>query len=477
MMITSISWNNVWRSKTRSFVIIIAITLGTVAGVFVAGLMNGWVAQRIDSAIYTESGHLKIQNPDFLINEEAQYSITDYDKVISYLDNNDAIKAYSMRSKIMAMATTARGTAGIMLKGIDIEKDKQVSDVYTKLLPNSGTFFESNSKLPQVYISNKTAELLRIKNFRITEKTIDSLQTLTVPMNVIEKLAPIVKKRFITKKKFETAVKDLLSEKEIKKYASALSTTAAYFQPRARITFSFTKATGEIGYQTYQVCGVFKTSNTMYDQMSAFVKHSDLYPVVELAENQFHEISVITNGDLDQIEGYKKKLNHNFPEQNIMSWKELSPDAGMMADFMQIFYYIVMGIIFFALAFGIINTMLMAILERTKELGMLMAIGMKKRQVFSMVMLETVFLTLTGSVLGMLIGGALIKITSNTGLNFSSVAEGFEAIGFAAKVYPNIELSFFFGVTIMVVFIAVLSSIIPARKALSLKPIEALRTE
>ena len=160
-----------------------------------------------------------------------------------------------------------------------------------------------------------------------------------------------------------------------------------------------------------------------------------------------------------------------------MTWKELAPDAGMMADIMQFYYYMIMGIIFFALAFGIINTMLMAILERVKELGMLMAIGMKKLQVFTMIMLETIFLTLTGSVVGMALGGLIINITGKTGLNFSSVEEGFEAMGWSAIVYPDIEISFFFGVTLMVIIVAILSSIIPARKALKFKPIEALRTE
>jgi ABC-type antimicrobial peptide transport system permease subunit len=136
-----------------------------------------------------------------------------------------------------------------------------------------------------------------------------------------------------------------------------------------------------------------------------------------------------------------------------------------------------MGIIFFALAFGIINTMMMAIMERIKELGMLMAIGMSKRKLFRMIMLETVFLTLVGSVSGMFLGAALIGVTGHTGLNFASIAEGFEAIGYSAVVYPSISGSFFFGVTVMVVVIGILSSVIPARKALKQNPVESLRIE
>lgn len=477
-MIASIAWKNVWRNKTRSAVVLIAVTLGTIAGVFVAGLMNGWVAQRINAAIFTEMGHLKIQNPDFLVNEETQFSIKNFENLTHFLDSSVYVSKYSMRSKVIAMATTARGNTGIILKGIDIEKDKQVSDIYKMILPNTGSFFESGSRLPQVLISNKTAEMLKIKNFRITDQVIDSLTVLKIPVNVLSKLKTLKGKRFYTKKSFESSIKIVWNKSEIKNYAPELINTSAYFQPKAKINFSFSKTNGQIGYQSFQVCGIYKTANTMFDQMSAFVKHDDLYKVAGLDSNAFHEISIITaSNDFNDIKNFQTKFGETFPDQNLMTWKELAPDAGMLSDFMQIYYYMIMGIIFLALAFGIINTMLMAILERIKELGMLMAIGMKKVQVFNMIMLETIFLTLTGSFLGMLIGGLLIKITGQTGLNFSSVAEGFEAVGWAAIVYPSIEISFFFGVTVLVIIVAILSSIIPARKALKLKPIEALRIE
>jgi ABC-type lipoprotein release transport system permease subunit len=476
-MIISIAWKNVWRNKARSMVVIVSVTLGTIAGVFVAGLMNGWLNQRINSAIYTENGHLKIQNPNFLINEESQFSIQNFDKIIQYLDNSTEVKAYAKRSKIMALATTARGSSGIMLKGIDPEKEKLVSDVFEYLEPDGGNYFDTDTKLPSVVIGSKTAEALRIKNFLVSQQTLDSLQSLEIPIASINKLEAIKEQRFITKKKFETAIKEVWTEKELRKYSPTLIKVSSYFQPRAKINFTFTKTNGEIGYQTYQVCGIFKTSNTVFDQMSAFVNHSHLAEVAGLDSNQFHEISIILNEEQTNLKTFTTKLSSAFNEQSVMTWKVLAPDAGMMADFMTIYYYIIMGIIFFALAFGIINTMLMAILERIKELGMLMAIGMNKVKVFSMIMFETVFLTLTGSVLGMVIGAILIAITGHTGLNFSSVEEGFEAMGWSAKVYPAIDTAFFMGVTIMVIAIAMLASIVPARKALKLKPVDALRSE
>ncbi|TAL73610.1 MAG: FtsX-like permease family protein, partial [Bacteroidetes bacterium] len=108
---------------------------------------------------------------------------------------------------------------------------------------------------------------------------------------------------------------------------------------------------------------------------------------------------------------------------------------------------------------------------------MLMAIGMNRRRVFSMIMLETIFLTLVGAVAGMVAGWLIVEALGKSGIHFSSWGEGFEAIGFAAKVYPVITPSFFIIITIMVIFTAIISSIWPARKALKLIPVEALRTE
>lgn len=119
----------------------------------------------------------------------------------------------------------------------------------------------------------------------------------------------------------------------------------------------------------------------------------------------------------------------------------------------------------------------MAVLERIKELGMLMAIGMNKIRVFGMIMLETVYLTLTGAVVGMLIGQGLIKFFGERGIDLAMYAEGFEAIGYGAVIYPEITLRFYFGVTMLVVATGILSSVYPAIKALRLNPVEATRIE
>ncbi len=475
-MIWTISWKNVWRNKSRSLIVICAVTLGTISGVFVAGLMNGWVDQRVHAAIYTEVSHIKMQNPKYLNNEELKYTVPNYTEIASFLNQSKEVKAWTEHTKIVAMASTSRGNTALTLKGIDPEEEVKISDLYTYIVENGGNYFASDFKNP-IVISEKTADQLRLINYVISQELLDSISLLGANSELIGRLSEIKDERYITEKKFKAKLESILKQKDIKEYGANIMKLAKNYKIRSKIVFTFSGMNGEMSYQSFRVCGIYKTNNTMFDQMNAFVKEESIASVAGFKPNDYHEVNVLLHDDNDGLKDFQTKLSSAFPEASVMTWKELAPDAGMMAEFMTIYYYIIMGVIFFALAFGIINTMLMAVLERIKELGMLMAVGMNKKRVFSMIMLETIFLTIVGSAAGMILGGALIAIFGQTGLNFASVEEGFEAFGWSAMVYPNIEMGFFFGVTVMVIVIAILSSIIPARKALKLNPVEAIRTE
>ena len=474
-MIWSISWKNVWRNKKRSLIVICAVLLGTVAGVFTSGIMKGWVHQRINTVVYTEVSHIKIHNPDYLLNEEIKYTIPQINKVENYLSSNPKVKAFTKRIKLMVMANTSRGNTALMLQGINIKDEMAVSQLYTKIVPGAGSYFNAKMSNP-IVISDKTAELLRIKNYQINKEVLDSLSKLEVPGSIMNKLAPIENERFKTQKLFKTALNKLLTKKEIKNYGSAIVSVSVHYRLRSKIVMTFNDSKGRLIYQTFKVCGIFKTTDTMFDQMNAFVLKEDLALVAGFTNESYHEIAMLAN-DENEVEQLKADLRKTFPGLSVMDWKDLSPDSAMMTEFMDIWYLIIMGIILFALAFGIINTMMMAILERVKELGMLMAIGMNKKRVFRMIMLETIFLTLVGAIAGMGLGALLIWITGHTGLNFSSVTEGLEAMGYSAVIFPEIDAEFFFLVTLLVIITGILASISPARKALKLNPVEAIRTE
>jgi len=138
--------------------------------------------------------------------------------------------------------------------------------------------------------------------------------------------------------------------------------------------------------------------------------------------------------------------------------------------------YIIMVIIMFALAFGIVNTMLMAVLERTREIGMMMALGTNRLKVFSLIFLETIFLTLAGTPVGVLIGWGASTYFNKHGLDLSGMGRDMmSSFGFGTMVYPEFPADKLLAVLLIVAGTAVISCIFPAIKAVKLQPVDALR--
>jgi ABC-type lipoprotein release transport system permease subunit len=233
---------------------------------------------------------------------------------------------------------------------------------------------------------------------------------------------------------------------------------------------------GETIQSLFRVEGLFATSNKMFDELNVFILNTELQKMVAADGPVVSEIAVRLKQGAD-LDAFQSQLREEFPALSILTWKQLAPSVMAILGMMDQFSYILIMIILLALAFIIVNVMLMVIIERTRELGMLMAIGMNRRKIFSMIMLETVFMSVTGAIFGVILTILTLAFTSQHGINFASWSEGFEAFGYSAHVYPVIETVFYFFLGIMVMLSAMLASIWPARKALRLQPAEAVREE
>ncbi len=196
-----------------------------------------------------------------------------------------------------------------------------------------------------------------------------------------------------------------------------------------------------------------------------------------MESNDVHQIAILLN-NIEDVDIVVAKLREKYPDLLVEGWAEIEPMLKMMSAWVEVSYLILITIILFALGFGIVNTMLMVVLERVKELGMLMAIGMNKLKVFAMIMLESVFLSLTGGIIGMLITAIVVYFTKDDGIDFTRyIGEGFEAMGFESIIYPALTIKYYFGVGFLVVMTGIISAIYPARKALKLNPADAVRTD
>ncbi|MFW5656015.1 MAG: ABC transporter permease [Bacteroidota bacterium] len=245
---------------------------------------------------------------------------------------------------------------------------------------------------------------------------------------------------------------------------------------RSKVRITLTDNEGTLMRAAFRVVGIFRTSNTAYDEMNAFVRAEDLHQYLSISSNAGHEIAVyLTENELTNP--MKKILSKAYPDLEVLTWGEIMPDLGYINESMSTYMYLFMGIILFALLFGIINTMLMVILERVKELGMLMAVGMNRLRVFGMVVLETIFLSLTGGIIGVVLGVALTYYVGDVGIDLSQYSQGLESFGYDARIYTSIEPNQVVVVTLLVIITGFVAALYPAYRALKLRPAEALRTE
>lgn len=246
---------------------------------------------------------------------------------------------------------------------------------------------------------------------------------------------------------------------------------------RSKIVITIQDMDNNITSGAFRVAGIFSTDNNMFDETNIYVRFTDLQKLTGFPENAAHEIAInITeNKELSSVINNVKNITNN--KMDVKSWKEISPEMNYLTEAMDMYMYIFIVIILFALLFGIINTMLMVVMERTKEIGMLMAIGMNKFKVFSMIVLESVLLSLTGGLVGVIIGGFAAKYGETHAIDLSMWAQGYEQLGYDAFVFMQLDPSMLIDITVLVIITGIIAAIYPAYKALKNDPADALRIE
>ncbi|HPQ33841.1 MAG TPA: ABC transporter permease [Tenuifilaceae bacterium] len=245
---------------------------------------------------------------------------------------------------------------------------------------------------------------------------------------------------------------------------------------RSKIVVTITEMDGTLTGGAFRVAGIYRTSNTTYDEMKAFVRAEDLRRLLNVGPTAGHEIAVVVDKNGMELP-IAEKLKAKYTGLQTLTWTKLVPEMELMNENINLMMYIFVVIILLALGFGIVNTMLMVIMERVKELGMLMAVGMNRVRVFGMIVTETIFLSLTGGVVGIVLALATIAITAKTGIDLSLWAQGLNSAGFDAIIFPTIGIDSVIVVTILVIITGLLSALYPARKAINLNPAEAIRID
>ena len=234
-------------------------------------------------------------------------------------------------------------------------------------------------------------------------------------------------------------------------------------------------ADGSIANDLYKVRGIIDSGDPIQNRTAAYVHLKDAQSLFVL-EGQIHEIAVIVN-HLDQVEEIMQKISQKLKKSSlsVASWKEFAQSfyQAMKAD--QQGMWIMLFVIMLIVAVGVLNTVLMSVLERTREYGVLKAVGTRPLGVMGKILLEVIFLALASIVIGSVISYVVNSVLSVHGI---SLPQSFTYGGIEFKtMYSEVNARSFVLSGLTVLLAALFISLIPALRAARIKPAKAMRVQ
>lgn len=238
-----------------------------------------------------------------------------------------------------------------------------------------------------------------------------------------------------------------------------------------RVILMSQNTSGALSEQSFDVVGIFDSDKGTED-FYAFTGRKAAQDFLGL-KDEIAEI-VLRIPDEKLLDQTVATVQKAAPDLEVKSWHSLSLMLAASDTFMKSFVFVWLGVVFSIMAIGIVNTQLMAVFERTHEIGLLRALGMKPRQVLWMITLESAFMVGLGVLLGLALGALSIFATYD-GIDLSAFSEGMEMIQAADILYPDYDLKGFAIFSGIIWILGILVAIWPARRAARLSPVEAMR--
>jgi len=405
-MYLQLAWRNIWRNPRRTLVILTAIVIGIWSMILICSLMRGMTDQMVKNSISRLTGHIQIHHRDYRSDPVIENSITDPQKVQSLLAKAlPSGSKWASRIRVGAVAANARHSTGVILVGVDPEREAAISFVGNSV--TQGRFLESDDPFG-IVVGGALAD------------------------------------------KFETRLgrKVVLMSQGIDK---------------------------ELSSRAFKIVGIFRSEMESTEKQFVFITKQAASKLLKLKSGVSEFSILLPKQRMDRTETMAAGIREGLSEDHsVQTWQELLP---MMVTYMKLidgWIYIWNLVVFIAMGFGIVNTLLMAVFERMREFGLVKALGMKASWIVRDVLTESFLLLLAGMGIGNLLAWVSVAALSRTGINLSALSEGAEYFGMPRMLYPAIIGRDVVIANLTVVILGLLISLYPALKAARCTPVEAM---
>lgn len=239
-----------------------------------------------------------------------------------------------------------------------------------------------------------------------------------------------------------------------------------------RVVIMSQNPANDIAERGFKIVGVYKAE---LESLEENVVYAGLGVIQELlgVGTDVSEIA-ISGLDYRSPNELKSSIRSAVPDDwEVLSWIELDPYLATMMRVMNGFVLVWMIVIFLALSFGLVNTLMMAVFERVREIGLMRALGMRPSAIVFQILIESVMLLILGLLLGNLMAISTI-MPLRGGIDISIVSEGMEMMGASSVLYPLLLWPDLVLANIVVISLGIVASLLPAWHASQYRPVEAL---
>lgn len=355
------------------------------------------------------------------------------------------------------------------------DSNVQIHKVGFRENKNIDDFVPSHNKITNIIKNNENIEgyTVRVISFGLISSASNSSGISLVGLKPeLEKKVTDIYKKIIEGNYLTGARNEIVISKKI---ADKLEV-----EPGDKVVAVASDKNGNVSSQLFRVAGIYRSGISEYDNIYAYVLLSDAQEILNIGDN-IHEIAI-------SIEDYRKSgelkntiinaLERNeifLNELDISTFQEIMP---MMMSFLDLYtqmsylIYIIIGI---AVLFGVVNTMLMTVMERINEFGVIMSIGIRRNQLVRMIIYESFLIGIIGTVVGFIVGLAIYYPLSINGIDMSNFSESMALFGLPNLIYPELNVNVIINTLLIIPFVTIIAGIFPAIKAIRLQPSEAVR--
>ena len=403
---------NIWRSPVRTILTMSAIAFAALILVFMLSFQLGSYEAMVNSSVKIHTGHFQIQAKGYNEKQNIRYSLSSPEYIAASLDKIQGIQSYTFRSNGFSLVSSKNRTRGVLVTGIDPAGEAAVSTIET--LVKKGEYLDPQDR-DKALVGKLLAKHLKV------------------------------------------SIGD-------------------------ELTILGQGKDGSIAAGIVTIKGIFSSGIDEFDRSSIQIPLSYFNDIFYM-QGSVHEIVCIADSlyNVNKIvkileQDLSKYQNKGEREIVILDWKELVPGLvqGIKLDLVSgsIFYFILILVV----AFSILNTFLMAIFERTKEFGVMLALGVKPSRLLKLVLMESSFLTLTGVIIGGVAGCIVTLWFQNNGINLEGASEVLKEYGMSGIVYPKLSIVSASIGPVAVLLITLCAALYPALKVKRLTPVDAINS-